>query len=211
MGGYIVGRGIRRGALCALVVAAGGASPAAGQVEFGARLGWNLSSFGDVRGVEVERETATVGGVWASFGRSLALRPEVLFSKREASLVDGSGRVPLSQNFVEVPLLAVLRSGAGVLRPSLYGGMSVSFETDCDTDFASAPDAPDGCEGFFGARTDSPLWGGVAGGALHIGLGPARIGVDARYNHGFTEIAPGTDAHWRYWSVGIDAGIALGG
>ena len=86
----------------------------------------------------------------------------------------------------------------------------MSFETDCDTDFGSLS-TDDDCEGFFGAQTDSPLWSGVIGGALHLGLGPVRVGLDARYNHGLTPIAPGADAHWRYVAVGIEAGIALGG
>lgn len=186
-------------------------APTQGQVTVGARLGWNLSTLDNVDDVDVNRESATAGGVYLNVGDVVSFQPELLLSKREVSLIEVGGvstdvSVPLRQNFIEVPLLVVFRPADLPLQPSLYGGGSVSFETDCETSYGDVPD----CEGLFGAQTDDRLWAGVVGVAVHLNLGPVILGFDARYNHGLTELAPATDAKWTYWTVGLEAGIGIG-
>ncbi len=183
--------------------------PAASQVTLGARLGWNLSELSNVEDVEVNRESATVAGIFLNMGGAVSIQPELLISKRAVGLVDvvnSSIETPFRQDFVEVPLLVVFRPAGLPVQPSFYGGASLSFETDCETEFDAFPD----CEGFLGAETESNLWAAVVGGALHLNLGPVVVGVDARYNHGLTDISPIGDARWTYWTVGIEAGIGLG-
>lgn len=194
-------------ALVALTLPASAAS----QVTLGARLGWNLSELSDFDDVEVDRESATAAGVFLNVGGAVSFQPEVLVSKRSVGLinvVEGSPNqvVPFRQDFVEVPFLVMFRPEGLPVQPSVYGGASVSFETECETEFDDFPD----CEGFLGAETDSRLWAGIVGAALHLDVGPLVVGVDARYNHGLTEIAPIVDAKWTYWTVGLEAGIGLG-
>lgn len=183
---------------------------AASQVTLGARLGWNFSELSDVDDAEVNRESATAAGVYLNLGGAVSFQPELLISKRSVGLVnvvDGpASEAPFRQDFVEVPLLVMFRPEGLPVQPSFYGGASVSFETDCETEFDDVPD----CEGFLGAETDSQLWAGIVGAGLHVNLGPVVLGLDARYNHGLTEIAPVVDAKWTYWTVGIEAGIGLG-
>lgn len=185
-------------------------APTQGQVTVGARLGWNLSDLRDLDEIEVNRESATAGGLYANIGGAVSFQPELLLSKREVSLIDlgdaPESEVPFRQNFIEVPLLIVFRPTDAALQPSVYGGASVSFETDCETSYGDVPD----CDGFFGAETDSRLWAGIVGAALHLDVGPVVLGVDARYNHGLTELAPATDAKWSYWTVGLEAGLGIG-
>lgn len=191
------------------LVAAVAPLPAASQVTLGARLGWNLSNLSNVDDVEVNRESATAAGIFLNMGGKVSLQPELLISKRAVGLVDvidSSIETPFRQDFVEVPVLVVFRPEGLPVQPSIYGGASLSFETDCETEFDEFPD----CEGFLGAETDSNLWAAVVGGALHLNLGPVVVGVDARYNHGLTNIAPVGDAKWTYWTVGLEAGIGLG-
>ncbi len=189
---------------------AGVASPTAAQVTVGARLGTNLADLRSVEDVETNRESATLGGVWANFGGTVSVQPELLFSKRKASFTEGGLTLPFTQNFIEIPALLMYRLGTGVVQPSVYGGASVSFETDCDTDFSALPAGPGGCSDFFGADTESRLWAGIVGAALHLQVGPVIVGLDARYNHGFTALAPDSDVKWSYYSVGVEAGIGLG-
>lgn len=197
-------------ALLAAAALAAAPAPAAGQITVGARLGWNLSDLRDLDDIDVNRESATAGGIYLNVGDAVSFQPELLFSKREVSLIDVGGgadlSVPFRQNFIEVPLLVVFRPVDAPIQPSVYGGASVSFETDCETSYGDVPD----CDGFFGAETDSRLWAGVVGAGLHLDLGPLVLGVDARYNHGLTELAPATEAKWSYWTVGIEAGIGVG-
>lgn len=196
-------------ALGAAVIAAAVPTSAASQITVGARLGWNISEFDDLDDTEVNRETASVAGVFLNVGGAVSFQPEVLLSKRSVSLINvigGSGESAFRQDFVEVPLLVKFSPEGLPVQPSVYGGASLSFETDCETEFGDVPD----CEGFLGAETDSQLWAGIVGAALHLDVGPVVLGVDARYNHGLTEIAPVVDAKWTYWTVGIEAGIALG-
>lgn len=197
-------------ALLAAAVLAAAPAPAVGQITVGARLGWNLSDLRDLDDIDVNRESATAGGIYLNVGDAVSFQPELLFSKREVSLIDVGGgtdlSVPFRQNFIEVPLLVVFRPVDAPIQPSVYGGASVSFETDCETSYGDVPD----CDGFFGAETDSRLWAGVVGAGLHLDLGPLVLGVDARYNHGLTELAPATEAKWSYWTVGIEAGIGVG-
>lgn len=201
------------GALAGLVALAlaGAPAPAEAQFTVGARLGWNLSDLRDLDDIDVNRESAGAGGIYVNVGGTVSFQPELLLSKREVSLIDVGGsapdfEVPFRQNFIEVPLLVVLRPADLPIQPSVYGGASVSFETDCDTAYGDVPD----CDGFFGSETDDRLWAGIVGAALHLDLGPVILGVDARYNHGLTELAPATDAKWSYWTVGLEAGFGIG-
>lgn len=183
--------------------------PAAAQMTMGARLGWNLGKISNAGDIEVNRESASVAGVYLNLGGALSVQPELLYSKRAVGLTGGAGgsaEVPFRQNFVEIPLLVVYRPLDLPIQPSFYGGASVSFETSCKTDFDAFPD----CDGFLGAETESRLWAGVVGTALHLALGPLVVGVDARYNRGLTDIAPAGDARWSYWTVGLEAGLGLG-
>ncbi len=194
----------------ALVLGMVGPEAAEGQIHVGARLGWNLSTLSGLDDLEVSRETAAVGGVFVNIGGTVSVQPELLFSKRSAALRSDRQVGSFEQNFIEVPLLAVWRPLSGPLQPALYGGGSASFETDCDTDFTRLPDGPDGCDGFFGADTDTPQYAGIVGGSLHLLLGPLALGVDARYNHGVTDLASDSDASWRYWSVAFEGSIGFG-
>lgn len=186
------------------------ASEAAGQLTIGARLGWNLSTLSGLEDLEVSRETAAVGGLYVNLGGTVSVQPELLFSKRSAALRSDRLVGSFEQNFIEVPLLAVWRGSSGLVQPAIYGGASASFETDCDTDFTRLPDGPQGCDGLFGADTDSPQYAGILGGSVHLWLGPVSLGVDARYNHGVTDLTGNSDASWRYWSVAFEGSVGLG-
>jgi hypothetical protein len=182
-------------------------------ITLGAKAGVNFANVADVDDIEVTSESDFVGGAYLRVGgERWLLQPELLFSKRSVGL-SGSGETgALQQDFLEIPVLIGIRLGTGTIEPTLYAGASASFESNCSLSI-------DGFEGECGPdevndlETNSTLWAGIAGLSLDLDVGPVILGLDGRYNYGLTDIdAEGGDGSgkWRYFSLLVQAGFALG-
>ena len=97
------------------------------------------------------------------------------------------------------------------MEPQVFFGPSLSFEGACElTEDGETEDCVDVFDDF---ESTSALWAGIVGVALDFDLGPLVLGVDGRYNYGFTEIHEVSDiaeSKWRYFSLMAQIAIALG-
>jgi hypothetical protein len=186
------------------------------QISLGAKIGAN---FGDVDGVtdlEVSKESDIVGGIYAQFGFGgrWGLQPELLYSARSAGLTSAEDDMSatIQQAFIEIPLLLNVRLMDGVFEPQLYAGPSYSMESSCEFDDVTGGTVKCSENDL---DTNSSLWAGVAGIALDVDVGPLVLGLDGRYNYGFTDIDSETEsgedkATWRYFSLMLQGAIAIG-
>lgn len=211
-------RSKRFGIQTALVAAALFVAPSlvSAQVSLGAKLGANFGDLDGINELEVSTGQNIVGGIYAQFGFGgrLGIQPELLYSERSVGLKEtgGSQSATVKQAFLEIPLLLNVRLLKGVFEPQLYGGASISLETSCDFDDlqgASVSCADNDLD------TNSSLWAGLVGMALDLDVGPIVLGLDGRYNYGFTGIdsEPEVDddeATWRYFSLMFEVAFAIG-
>jgi len=186
------------------------------QFTLGAKIGANFGNVDGVTDLEVSSESDVVGGLYAQFGFGgrWGLQPELLYSARSVGLSTAGGdeSATIKQSFIEIPLLLSVRLMDGVLEPQLYAGPSYSLETSCDFDDVQGGSVK--CDEN-DLNTNSSLWAGVAGIALDLDVGPVILGLDGRYNYGFTGIDSETDSDddkstWRYFSLMLQGAIAIG-
>lgn len=201
-----------------LFVLAAFAAPVAvdGQITIGLKGGANFADLSEVQsGVDKSSETKFVGGVFAQFGFSggWAIQPEVLYSQRASTLTDGGEAAEFGQKFIEIPVLLNYRIGTGIVEPQVFAGVSASFETSCDVSVEGIGSGT--CDEVIEeSATNSTLWAGIVGAALDFDIGMVGLGVEARYNYGFTKLLPDEpgfeDTRWQYFSVMARVGIGLG-
>lgn len=180
-------------------------------IMLGVKGGANFSDIADLSSdIGTSGNTDLVAGLYAQLGwGKWALQPEVLFSARSVGLSgDTEGAESLSLTYLEIPVLVDYRLMTGIFEPSVFTGVSASFQTSCELD---AEDDVYDCEEW-DLPTESALWAWVVGAAIDFDLGPLILGVDGRYNYGFTEIASEEDdgGKWRYFSLMAQLGIAIG-
>ncbi len=170
--------------LTALAVLAGSAATAQAQAAFGVIGGVSQATFTGGGSQGITWRTTFLAGVVGvvPLGESLAIRPELHFATKGArARVGRTADDALDLAYLELPVLLQVRAGPGVLlRPHLYGGMSVGVllgcmreQVDCDDD----PDNPD----FVGHTFGSSL---VVGGEVEA-FG-AALGV--RYEAGLNTV-----------------------
>jgi hypothetical protein len=198
----------------ALALAAATASPAAAQFTIGIKGGANFTDLADVESTyRTSSETKFAGGLYAAigFGGSWSIQPELLYSQHGATVSDAVDSALLTEHYVEIPLLLNIRLLQGIVEPQIYLGPSISFPLACElTEDGETEDCGDVVDDF---ESSSALWAGIAGVALDFDLGPLVLGVDGRYNYGFSEIHEVSDiaeSKWRYFSLMAEIGIALG-
>jgi opacity protein-like surface antigen len=199
----------------ALLLAAFAAPQAVeGQITLGLKGGANFADLSNVADQwETARETSFVGGAYAliGFGGKFGIQPELLYSQRASTLTPPNEEsAKVSTDYIEIPLLLNYRLLTGLIEPQLYAGGSVSFETECS--FTPEGSSSGSCDEEFDATTT--LWAGIVGAAVDLDLGIFEFGVDARYNYGFTNLAPddteADEPKWRYFSIMGQVGIAIG-
>jgi hypothetical protein len=195
------------------------AAPAAGQgLDIGAEAGLNIS---DISADDVDTESVTglrFGGVLRlDLGPMFGLQSGLYYSQKgtEAPVEDVTAEIDL--DYFEVPLLLTLAipTGPSPVTPRLYAGGQLAFESSCEVSatsggvsFSADCDDPDADL----ADTESTDFSVVFGGGLDFEAGPGKVTVDARYDHGLTDIfvdATGDDTDEQNRNIALSAGYLI--
>jgi hypothetical protein len=176
-----------------------------------------------------------VGGAYARFGIGsiFAIQPEVLYSQKGFKLddvidIDGqpvNADATFSLDYIEIPLLLVARLDLPLVRPGIYAGGVVAFESTCDVDGTlSMPGQvqPLGdCDAIIPGDPESSLdrkktdWGTVFGAYVDLKLGPVVLTLDGRYQLGLQDLnddpaaVTGEDIKNRTWQIMAGVGIDI--
>ncbi|MDP2470173.1 MAG: porin family protein [Candidatus Palauibacterales bacterium] len=127
--------------------------------------------------------TGFAGGVFLNFDWGiLGAQVAGQYTQKGADLDIGNTVESLSLNYFEIP--AVIKAGIplGMIKPSVFGGVALGFNTSCDS---SGEDCGD--------NVKSTEWLGVAGADVAIYVGSISLWVDGRYNFGLSDINDATD------------------
>ncbi|MBD3220555.1 outer membrane beta-barrel protein [bacterium] len=124
----------------------------------------------------------------------LSLQPEVLYvqqgGKYDVNVVDGgmvvgSGELTWDLDYIQVPVLAKIQLPVvGSLLPTIIAGPAFAFNVTSDYT-VEGDGAEDSGEIEDLKSTDLSL---IFGLAMKVGAGPAGVMVEARYNHGLTDL-----------------------
>ncbi len=190
------------------------------QLSVGVRAGLNLAT-SDAEGSafrDVGYRTAFHGGILTivDISRRFALQTEAIYSQK--GFGSGDGNLSLSVDYVELPLLGVIKI-PGPLSPHLYVGPVLGIEARCR---ASAGGDSVDCESAAADLLGAPQTRGADSGVI-VGAGvtlDTRFGgllLDVFYNNGFTDISEPTDRIDRistrtlYLSIGLVRSIGAAG
>ena len=162
----------------------------------------------------VESKTGFVGGAFLGIGlgSTFAIQPELLYSQKGFKASEGGTEASLTTDYIEIPLLLKANFNAGMLRPAIYAGPVVSFESKCDVSVGSLSVECDDDDGFVDRK--STAWGLDFGANLDIFVGPVMLIADIRYQLGLTnlvssEFADEESVKTRVWQFMAGVGISL--
>ena len=167
--------------LSAVALLTGSAAAVQAQAGLGVIGGVSQSTFTGGGSQEVTwQKTFLVGVVgFVPLGENLSVRPEVHFATKGARpRVGRTASAALDLAYLELPLLLeVLPPSGGLLRPRLYGGMSVGMLLGCKREQVDCDDDRD----FVGHDFDTGL---VVGGELEA----FGAGIGMRYEAGLNRV-----------------------
>ncbi len=153
---------------------------------------YNLSWKPDSLSTDIDGETGFVGGLFGgiTFTKVVGAQVELLYSQRRVK--DVADDVELEGRYFEIPLLftAKFPIEGTKLRPILFAGPSVSFESKCELSgeiegIAISVDCDEPPADVDRKTTD---WAVVFGVGADYAVGPLLIGAEWRYNYGLTNI-----------------------
>lgn len=166
---------------------------------------------------ESTSKSGFVGGVFAQFnlGSTFAIRPEGLLSNKGLKISAEGIDADVTARYIEIPVLLAARLGnEGGIRPQIYAGPVISFESSCKVAATGAVSFDLDCsdENGIDLETKSSDFGGAAGVGLEIPVGALNLIGDARYTFGFSDIAEedGLTAKNRAWSFMAGAALGIG-
>lgn len=177
---------------------------------FGITAGINSSTFGgkDANNPKPARRSGLIAGVLlvAPIGPSFAFQPELLYTMRGANFDDSGTSGSFTMNYVQVPLLARLDIGtSGRVKPSLHGGLALSFKLTCDVEATfSGATIKSSCkdlEGAGGPTIKSFDYGAIIGGGLAFDASGKTVTIGARYDHSLAKLSADSDIKHRVISV----------
>jgi hypothetical protein len=199
------------GLMAGLALLAFSAPAVQAQTTLGVRGGVSVSSASlDVSDTfDKSNRTGFVGGVFLDWGRSSLFGFQVgaNYAQKGAELDLGDTVDNLNLAYLEIP--AVLKVGIplGIVKPSVFGGVALGFNTSCDEYVINGSDI---CDEF-----SSTEWSGVFGADAGFYLGSLSLWIDARYNVGLNDISGDfefvDDLKNRAWNITGGVGFALGG
>ena len=172
--------------LTALALLTGSAATVQAQAAFGVIGGVSQATFtgGGSRGI-TWRTTFLAGVVGVvPVGESLAIRPELHFATKGArARVARTDDAALELAYLELPVLLQVRADPGVLlRPHLYGGMSVGVLLGCMREQVNCDDDPDFVGHTFGSSLvvggEVEAFGAALGVRYEAGLNTVRANVE---------------------------------
>ena len=163
-------------------------SGANAQLTFGGFAGVNFSNL-DVSNLSVNEVTSSrTGGMFGGYigthmGRLFTIRLEGYWTQKGADLVtSGTTTESFKLQYIEVPLILRVNIPLVVIKPSVYAGPAISFQTKCEAeDTASGTSLP--CEDA-GITLKSTDVSGIIGAG--VGIGP--ITIDVQYDFSFSNI-----------------------
>ena len=193
------------------------AAPLQAQTTIGVKGGINIANVStNVEDIEdlAEAKTGFVGGAFVSFGLGslFAIQPELLYSQKGFEASEGLLEAQLGTNYIEIPVLLKAQFKLAMLRPAIYAGPVVSFETSCNLDLPDGSVDCDDDEGFVDRKTTD--WAAAFGANLDFFLGPVTLIVDGRYQLGLTNLAndpdfPEEEVKSRVWQIMAGIGWTL--
>lgn len=201
-------------AIGALLLPAGIAAQSNSLIGVKAGINSSTISFSDDDDLDPMSASGFVGGLFAQIGLGdmFAIQPEGLFSSKGFKAdIDDEG-AQLRVNYIEIPVLLMARFGeAGGVRPNVFVGPVLSFESKCEleatgsvafkSDCADVPDEP--------IETKSTDFGATFGAGIVVPVGGFSLVADARYTLGLTDLTDDDDsAKNRAWS--FMGGLAVG-
>ena len=193
------------------------AAPLPAQTTIGVKGGINVADVStnvvDVSDL-VDSKTGFVGGgfVTLGLGSLFAVQPELLYSQKGFKAEEGGQSAQLNTNYLEIPVLLKAQFKLAMLRPAVYAGPVVSFETTCNLDVLGVTfDCDDDDEGFDQRKKTD--WGAVFGANLDFFLGPLTLILDGRYQLGLTNLADDPEGNdevkTRVWQFMAGVGFTI--
>ena len=173
-----------------------------------ANVSTNIPTIEDIK----TSNTGFVGGAFLGIGLGsvFSIQPELLYSQKGFSAEEGDLEASLNTNYLEIPLLVKANLDAGLLRPAIYAGPVLSFETSCNFSLAGISEDCDVGDDFTERKTTE--WGLDFGANLDILLGPIMLVADARYQLGLTNLADvdtDEEVKTRMWQFMAGIGFSL--
>ena len=169
-------------AILGLVVTPGYAQSVNGGVKAGVNFA-NISVDDDEG--DFKNKAGFVGGVFVEFPVSAAvsIQPEFLYSMKGATFAETDGDdFKLELNMVQIPLLVKANFGSGTTRPYLVVGPGFGFRTSAKI---KAGDEEEDIKDDVASMDFS----GIIGFGVQFG----RALIEARYDHGFTDLDEADD------------------
>jgi hypothetical protein len=208
----------------AAIISLAASSAALAQTTFGVKGGANIAEVStNVPDLEdlTSSKTGFVGGAFATFGLGtiFALQPEVLYSQKGFKAADDVFDIDaqLKTNYFEIPLLLKAQLALVLVRPAIYAGPVVSFETSCKVAGSEggidiSVDCDDDLDGFESRKKTD--WGAVFGANIDFMLGPIVLILDGRYQLGLTNLnddpaAPEEEVKTRMWQFMAGVGFQI--
>ena len=192
------------------------AAPLQAQTTLGVKGGINIATVDtnmDIADV-VESRTGFVGGgfVTLGLGSLFALQPELLYSQKGFKFDETGTAVQVGINYIEIPVLLKAQFKVAMLRPAVYAGPVLSFETGCSLSALEiSVDCDDEMAGMDERKKNE--WGAVFGANLDFIVGPVILILDARYQLGLTNLAdvPDSDEEVknRVWQIMAGVGFTI--
>ncbi len=175
----------------------------------GAQVGYSRADLGgpDAEGIRARQGALTGVYLAAPLGRSLFLRPELLFAlkggRTEVTLEDGStATLDIDLAYIEVPLLARVTFPIGRVRPVLFGGPATGFQIGCDLQVILATETVRSSCGEAGVAIFRTWdYGLVAGGGVEFGWAQSALSLEARYTAGVRSIVDGATVRNRAFDL----------
>ena len=174
------------------------AAPLQAQTTLGVKGGINIATVdtnvSDISDL-VDSKTGFVGGgfVTLGLGSLFALQPELLYSQKGFQVDEFGETVKFNTNYIEIPVLLKAQFKLAMLRPAVYAGPVLSFETSCSLSASEVSvDCDDELAGVGERKTNE--WGAVFGANLDFILGSITLILDGRYQLGLTNLADVPDS-----------------
>jgi hypothetical protein len=172
---------------------------AQGGLELGLRGGVSVASASlDVSETfSKSNRTGFTGGVFANFDLGLlGLQVAGQYTQAGVTLDFGDVIDDLSIDYLEIPAVIKLGVPLAIVKPSLFVGAALGFNTSCDN-------AGVDC----GNDVKSTDWKGIVGADVAMYLGSISLWADGRYNFGFASASQVDELKNRDWL--FQAGIGF--
>ena len=197
------------GALAALALVVISPESVEAQTTLGVRGGVSVASVSfDDDTFDESNRTGFTGGAFLDFnsGDLLGFQVGLQYSQKGAELDLGDVVDELSLSYLEIPAIVKLGLPLENLKPSVFGGVGLGFNTGCDIG--------DGSDSDCGDDVKSTEFMGIFGADVAFYLGSFSLWVDGRYHVGLSDVTDSEsfeDLKNKNWAFQAGVGFPLGG